>query len=185
MLNEIITAGLPANIVKKGLTIILILIGAQITKRVAKIVVKRAKLAQGKVQREPSERQKQRIKTLSNLIINSAKIAINFIALVMILSELGVNIAPLLTGAGILGLAIGFGAKSLVADIIAGFFIIFENQFNVGDTIKVAGHEGKVVRITLRTITLRDKQKKRYIIPNSAVKTVTRFPLPKKNKPTR
>jgi small-conductance mechanosensitive channel len=178
MANNFLSSDLLALISRKLFKIILYLAGAWITKKSVRLLVKRAKLAPQKVGREPSKKQKQRVKTISNLIINSSKIVINFIVLVMILSELGVNIAPLLTGAGILGLAVGFGAKSLVADLIAGFFIIFESQFNVGDTIKAAGHEGRVVRITLRTVTLKDKDKNRHIIPNSAIKSVTRYPSP-------
>ena len=146
------------------------------------MLIKKAKFAPQRVGRKSSVRQQQRVKTISSLLVNSSKIVINFIVLVMILSELGVNIAPLLTGAGILGLAVGFGAKSLVSDLIAGFFIIFENQFNVGHTIKAANHEGRVVKITLRTITLKEKGGCRHIIPNSAIKSVTRFPKPKKKK---
>jgi len=94
----------------------------------------------------------------------------------MILAELGVNIAPLVTGAGIIGLAIGFGAKSLAADFIAGFFIILENQFNVGDEIEINKNKGRVIKISLRTATLIDKDKKVYIVPNSSIKTVVKYP---------
>ncbi|MFC1727608.1 mechanosensitive ion channel family protein [Patescibacteria group bacterium] len=180
MIDSFLVSQLVTLVSQKVIKIGLIFVGAWLAKKAVKIIVKKAKLAPQSVGRETSVRQKQRVKTISNLIINSAKIVINFLAFVMILSELGVNITPLLTGAGILGLAVGFGAKSLVSDIIAGFFIIFENQFNVGDKIKAANHEGKVVKITLRTITLRDKDKIRHIIPNSAIKTVTKLPQPKK-----
>jgi small conductance mechanosensitive channel len=180
MFENLMIDQLPAVISQKVLKIAAYLVGAWLAKKAVVILVKRAKFAPGRLGREPSERQKQRVKTISNLIINSSKIVINFVVFVMILSELGVNITPLLTGAGIMGLAVGFGAKSLVADLIAGFFIILENQFNVGDQIEAGGHKGRVVKITIRTTTLKDKEKNRHIIPNSAIKSVTRFPKPKK-----
>jgi small-conductance mechanosensitive channel len=77
---------------------------------------------------------------------------------------------------GILGLAVGFGAKNLVADLIAGFFIILENQFNIGDEVQIGTNRGKVIKISLKSITLRDKEKKTYFIPNSTIKSVIRFP---------
>ncbi|MCJ7827572.1 mechanosensitive ion channel family protein, partial [Patescibacteria group bacterium] len=77
-------------------------------------------------------------------------------------------------------LAIGFGAKNLVSDLIAGFFFILENQFNIGDTVEVGGNKGKVVRLTLRTLTLRDEEKKTYIIPNSNIKYIVKYPSLKK-----
>lgn len=165
---------------QKALKVVLLLIAGIIAKKIISLLVKKLRLAKKRLGEPTSVQQEQRLKTIRSLIKNTSKIIINFIILVMILAELGVNITPLITGAGILGLAVGFGAKSLVADLIAGFFIILENQFNVGDQVQIANHQGKVTKITLRTITLKDKNKKIYIVPNSSIKTVVRFPKTKK-----
>lgn len=161
---------------QKFIKIILYLVGAAVAKKALSLVVKRLRRIPGKISQKVSAQQRQRIATLRRLILNSAKIIINFIVLMMILAELGVNIAPLLTGAGILGLAVGFGAKSLVADVIEGFFIILENQFNVGDEVQIGSYQGHVSRISLRTVILKDKEKKTYIIPNSTIKAVIKLP---------
>ncbi len=84
-----------------------------------------------------------------------------------------INIAPILAGAGILGLAISFGAQSLVRDIISGFFILLENQFAVGDVIEAAGKSGVVERMTLRVVVLRDLEGTMHVIPNGELKVVS------------
>jgi len=165
-----------AVIGQKAVKIILILLIGEISKRAISLLVKKLRLAEKRLGETLLARQEKRLKTIRSLITNTAKIVINFIVLVTILAELGVNITPLITGAGILGLAVGFGAKNLVADLIAGFFIILENQFNIGDTVEIGTHKGKVIKITLRTITLKDKDKKTYIIPNSSIKAVIKYP---------
>lgn len=86
-----------------------------------------------------------------------------------------VNIAPFLTGAGILGLTFSLGAQSLVKDLISGFFIIFDNQLEVGDYVKIGSLEGKVKKITLRQTILRDKKNNTIIIPNSQITSVVKL----------
>src|SRR5688572_17102398 len=90
----------------------------------------------------------------------------------MILRELDVDITPVLTGAGIVGLAVGFGAQTLVRDIISGFFLIAEDQVRVGDVAVVNGQGGLVEAVNLRTIVLRDEQGAVHIFPNGEVKTL-------------
>lgn len=158
------------------------LVGSQILIQLIKAFSRKLKAATRQLSKRNIVQQQERIQTLRNLVVSSAKIIINFIAIMMILTELGVDIAPLLTGAGILGLAVGLGAKSLVADVLAGFFFILENQFNIGDTIDIGGASGKVVRLTLRTVTLRDKEGKTYIIPNSNIRYITKQPAGNKKK---
>jgi len=170
-----------AQISQKLLKIGLLLIGGQIAKKAVSVFHKKIRLSPKSLNEKASEKRKQRLKTLNSLIANTGKLAINFVVFLMILSELGVDIIPLVTGAGILGLAIGFGAKSLVADLIAGFFIIFEDQFNVGDLVQIGTSTGVVKKITLRTITLKNEERKAIIImPNSTIKTVIKI-LPKKS----
>ncbi len=110
--------------------------------------------------------------TLSSLVTSVTGIFIFGIVLIMILSVWGVNIVPLLTGAGILGLAVSFGAQSLVKDIISGFFLIIEDQFNVGDIVKIDKFEGEVRSITLRMTVLKDKKENLIYIPNSQISAV-------------
>ena len=117
----------------------------------------------------------QRAYTLGNVLKGALNIIIYGSAFITIVSEWGIDVAPILTGAGILGLAVGFGAQSLVKDAINGFFILLENQFNVGDQIKVAGHEGRVERMTLRNTVLTTDDGKRHSIPNSKIDIVTKF----------
>jgi len=170
---------LPLLIGQKLFKIALFLIGGEIAKRAVSLLVKRIRTASQKLGQKALAQQQAKLKTTRSLIKNTAKLVINFIVFVMILSELGLNIAPLITGAGILGLAVGFGAKSLVSDLIAGFFIILENQFNIGDKVQIGTNKGKVIKISLRTVTLRDEERKIYIIPNSSIKYIIKFPKKK------
>ncbi len=84
-----------------------------------------------------------------------------------------INIGPILAGAGILGLAVSFGAQSLVKDVISGFFILFENQFAIGDVIEIAGKSGLVEKMTLRVAVLRDGEGVMHVVPNSEIKVVS------------
>jgi small conductance mechanosensitive channel len=84
-----------------------------------------------------------------------------------------IDIGPILAGAGILGLAVSFGAQSLVKDVISGFFILFENQFAIGDVIEAGGKSGTVEKMTLRVVVLRDLKGTMHIIPNSEIKVVS------------
>ena len=100
-------------------------------------------------------------------------IAISLIALLMVLSELGVNIGPLLAGAGVLGLAISIGAQKLVQDLITGFFILLENQIAVGDYVNIGDKSGLVEAISIRTVRLRDTNGAVHIIPYSTITMLT------------
>ena len=93
-------------------------------------------------------------------------------AVLMILRELDVDITPVLTGAGIVGLAVGFGAQTLVRDVISGFFLILEDQVRVGDVASVNGTGGLVQQINLRTIVLRDEEGVVHVFPNGEIKTL-------------
>jgi small conductance mechanosensitive channel len=115
----------------------------------------------------------QRIQTIKSLLNNAIGSIIYSIAVVTILSELGVNILPIITGAGILGLAVAFGAQTLVKDVVTGFFIIFEGQFNVGDRVTIAGVEGVVQELNLRTTIVKTGEGNKVIISNSQITTVT------------
>lgn len=116
---------------------------------------------------------KKRAHTLGNILRHALLIVIFFIALLMILGELGIQLGPLLATAGIGALAIGFGAQSLVKDVISGFFIILENQYRIGDAIEVAGVSGLVESVSLRRTVLRDLEGKVHTMPNGEIKIVS------------
>lgn len=116
---------------------------------------------------------KKRAHTLGNILRHALIIIISFIALLMILGELGIQLGPLLATAGIGALAIGFGAQSLVKDVISGFFITLENQYRIGDAIEVAGVSGLVESVSLRRTVLRDLEGKVHTIPNGEIKIVS------------
>ncbi len=115
----------------------------------------------------------KRTRTLIDMLQNLVSVAIVAITVLTVLQELGVNIMPILTGAGILGLAVGFGAQTLVKDIISGFFFILENQVRVGDVAQINGTGGLVEAINLRTIVLRDQGGIVHIFPCGSVTTLS------------
>jgi len=117
----------------------------------------------------------QRAYTLGNVMKSALNLIIYGITFITIMSEWGINVAPILTGAGIMGLAVGFGAQSLVKDAINGFFILLENQFNVGDYVKISGFEGKVVTMSLRNTVLKTDRGVTHNIPNSKIDVVTKY----------
>jgi moderate conductance mechanosensitive channel len=117
-----------------------------------------------------------RTRTLASTLRHSLNIGIWSVALAMILSIVGIDIAPLIAGAGIIGLAIGFGAQALVRDLISGLFLLVENNFNIGDTVEIAGKKGIVKAIKLRnTMIVDDKGGMTYIVPNSKVEIISKF----------
>ncbi|MFH0913702.1 MAG: mechanosensitive ion channel family protein [Chloroflexota bacterium] len=113
--------------------------------------------------------------TLSRVLVSTMQIAILVIAAFMILSELEIDIAPILAGVGVVGIAIGFGAQSLVKDLIAGIFIILENQYRVGDVVKIADISGLVEDINLRKTVLRDLDGIVHIVPNGEIRVASNF----------
>ncbi|GIW62844.1 MAG: hypothetical protein KatS3mg090_0670 [Patescibacteria group bacterium] len=121
------------------------------------------------------EEKKQKIKTVVVLLNNVIKTIILVVVLVVVFDILGFNIAPILTGAGIVGLAVSFGSQSIVKDIVSGIFIILENQINVGDNVKIGSYEGRVKELTLRSIYLIDDDKNLIIIPNSQVSAILKY----------
>jgi moderate conductance mechanosensitive channel len=114
----------------------------------------------------------KRARTLGSMVERVAAVSIWSLAVLMILNEFDVNIAPVLTGAGIAGLAVGFGAQTLVRDIISGFFLILEDQVRVGDVASINGVGGLVEQLNLRTIVLRDEEGAVHVFPNGAITTL-------------
>jgi moderate conductance mechanosensitive channel len=115
----------------------------------------------------------QQISTVVGVVRSTGIFVILFVTVMQALQVFNINIAPLLASAGIAGLAIGFGAQTLVKDVINGFFILAENQFEVGDTIKIAGVQGMVEDVTMRRTILRDGDGTVHIVPNSNIQIVS------------
>ena len=112
----------------------------------------------------------RRAETLGSVLTNAARVLVVAFFLLMMLQEFGVNIGPLVAGAGVAGVALGFGAQSLVKDVISGFFLLMENQFGVGDIISVdEKHTGTVERMTLRITQLRDAEGRAHFVPNGSI----------------
>jgi moderate conductance mechanosensitive channel len=127
----------------------------------------------GRLQREAQLAKSARLRTLLPLLRTTLLITIAIVAGLMVLSEIGINIAPLLAGAGIVGVAIGFGSQKLVQDLITGIFLLLENAMQVGDTVTVSGLTGVVEALSVRTIRLRAGDGSVHIIPFSSVTSVT------------
>ena len=164
------------NIIKTFIRIVIILIStgivAFIIKKLLKQVEKRL-LRKGVKEGElPSESDK-RVDTIIRLMNQAIMIALLIISFMVILGEIGIEIGPLIAGAGIAGLAFGFGAQNLVRDIISGFFIILENQVRVGDVAIINGTGGLVEKIKFRTIVLRDLNGIVHVFPNGTITTLS------------
>src|SRR5262245_6701418 len=114
----------------------------------------------------------KRARTLGSVVRNVTTALVVGVSLVMVLDAFSVNIAPVLTGAGIVGLAVGFGAQTLVRDIISGFFLILEDQLRVGDMAAINGTAGLVEAINLRTVVLRDVEGTVHVFPTGAINTL-------------
>ncbi|WP_153236842.1 mechanosensitive ion channel family protein [Fictibacillus phosphorivorans] len=152
------------------------IVGIIILAIIFKYIVKAAIANVFKVRlKSPLRLSERRENTLFRLLDNVASYVIYFVAILTILTEFGVDIKAILAGAGVVGLAIGFGAQSLVKDIITGFFIIFENQFSVGDTVRITNFEGTVEEIGLRTTKIKSWTGELHILPNSSITEVTNF----------
>jgi small conductance mechanosensitive channel len=155
-----------------GLKIILIAALAFILARFVTLLVKRFEHEVNVGTGLDALERAKRARTLGSLIRNVSAAVIGGIAVLMVLRELRIDIAPVLAGAGILGLAVGFGAQTLVRDIISGFFLILEDQVRVGDVAAINGQGGLVEAINLRTIVLRDSEGTVHVFPNGAINTL-------------
>ena len=153
-----------------GLRIVFIAIGTFVLLALLKRAV--AKLHSTYEGTLPTPAQIKRANTLTHIVRDVARIVIFFVGITMILSEVGIDLKPLLGAAGLGGLAIGFGAQSLVKDLISGFFILLENSVRVGDVVEVAGVSGVVEEIELRAIKLRDLSGNLHVVPNGAIDKV-------------
>ncbi len=157
-------AGLRILVIALGMVFFIVL--------VKRSTVRLGKFLQGTL---PTPAQIKRADTLTHVVRDVSRVAIIGVAILLVLSELGVHLGPLLAAAGIGGLAIGFGAQSLVRDVITGFFILLEDQVRVGDVVEIAGVAGFVEEVRMRTIRLRDLSGNVHVVPNGAIDKVKNF----------
>ena len=159
-------------LIRGGIRVAVIWILAWLSWRALRIIAHRIEQAVDDGDDSTLTSAEKRGQTIAQLLRSVGSILIIIIAALLSLN-LFIDIGPLLAGAGILGLAISFGAQSLVKDILAGFFQLVENQFAVGDVIEAAGKEGVVERMNLRVVQLRDTHGNVHVIPNGAITVVT------------
>ncbi|WP_409252417.1 mechanosensitive ion channel family protein [Bacillus sp. SCS-153A] len=157
-----------------AIKILLIIILTAVILKIGKTVIRNIFRVRS---RSPFKITERREATLSKLLENVLTYVVYFIAITMILTNMGVEIGALLAGAGIVGLAVGFGAQNLVRDIITGFFIIFEDQFSVGDYVRIGNAEGFVEEIGLRTTKIKSWTGELHIHPNGNIAEVTNFSI--------
>ena len=163
---------LAASAFRNGRNVFLIVLLAYALIRLIALFVRRFEYQVGLGTSVDALERAKRARTLGSLVHRASTIGVCGVALVMILDEFDVNIAPVLTGAGIAGLAVGFGAQTLVRDIIGGFFMILEDQVRVGDVAAINGVSGLVEEINLRTIVLRDEEGAVHVFPNGSINTL-------------
>lgn len=154
-----------------GLHIVLVLTLTLVALKAAKVLSKR--LVDFIVRQKEDPEFQKRTQTLASIIRYISVITILLVGTMMVLKEFGIEIGPLLAAAGIVGLAVGFGAQSLVKDVISGFFILLEDQIRVGDVVQIAGKGGLVEKINLKTTILRDLAGNVHYVPNGHIDVVT------------
>ena len=156
--------------ITSGLQIVVVIIAMTIATRVIHMGINRTI---GRVAKGSDPERAKRTETLKSTIKSLVNIVLFSIAMVIILGQLGIAIGPILAAAGVLGLAVGFGAQSLVRDVINGFFILLDDQIRVGDVVQIAGTGGLVEKVTLRLVVLRDLAGNVHFVRNGSIDVVT------------
>lgn len=158
----------------QGITILFIAIVVWVAHRFShKVVVRLVETLVVQHGDDSKEDEEKREQTLVRIFHGIITVVLWAVTILMILSELGVDIAPLIAGAGVVGIAVGFGGQYLIKDLVTGLFLILENQYRVGDGVEIAGLSGKVEDITLRVTKLRDLDGVIHNIPHGEVTTVS------------
>ena len=160
-----------AAMTQTAIHILIIVAAAWILKRLANKGIRSFRLYISS--REDSAEERKRLETLGRVFRYATTVTITAIAAMLVLTELGISIAPILAAAGVLGLAVGFGAQSLVKDYFSGLFILLENQIRHGDVVEAGGKSGLVEEVTLRYVRLRDYDGSVHFVPNGQIDSVT------------
>jgi small-conductance mechanosensitive channel len=160
---------------KASFRILLVIVAAYVAVRLLRLALNRVEamlVRAGEASETVPGAALMRVRTLVSVLWTIAVGLIWFVAVLMILGQIGVNVAPILASAGVLGLAVGFGAQNLVKDLVSGFFLILENQIRVGDIAVINGTGGLVEALTFRTIVLRDLSGVVHVFPNGTINTL-------------
>jgi small conductance mechanosensitive channel len=152
-----------------GINVIIIVAGAFIVVRAANLAIEHLQFKLSRSHATTDLEWQRRAATLGRILTSLMTAVVGFAAILMLLRELSIDVVPILTGAGIAGLAIGFGAQNLVRDVISGFFLILEDQVRIGDLARINGVAGTVEQINLRTIILRDGEGAVQVFPNGTI----------------
>ena len=152
-----------------GIRIVLIVATAVVVIRAAHLVIEHLQHKLARRHAATDLEWQRRASTLSSILTSVITVTVAFVAVLMLLRELTIDVVPILTGAGIAGLAIGFGAQNLVRDVISGFFLILEDQVRIGDLARINAITGTVEQINLRTIVLRDGEGAVQVFPNGTI----------------
>jgi len=158
-------------LIKSGPRVVMIILGALLFMSVAKIlirIVRRTLKARNK-----SPEFHKRVQTFSAVIRYTVNAVVVSVAIILVIKEFGIDVRPILAAAGVVGLAIGFGAQKLVQDVITGFFILLEDQVRVGDVVEISGKSGVVERVNLRLVVLRDLHGNVHFIRTGQIDLVT------------
>lgn len=169
----IVSAG--TSIAQSGLRILLVLVAGYVAVRFLRMGMRRLEeilIRTGERTELGAGATGKRVTTLTRLLLTLSLVAVWAVVVVICLDQVGLDVTPILAGAGIVGLAVGFGAQNLVRDVIGGFFLVLENQVRVGDVAVVNGTGGLVEAITFRTIVLRDLAGVVHVVPNGAITTL-------------
>ena len=161
--------GMGASLVRMLVILVLAFIATKVVGRVVRLFGDRVRRVIEEDGSESRIEQEKRVETLSRVLRLTVNIAVWLIALMMALREIGYDVGPLIAGAGVVGLAIGFGAQNLVRDVITGLFLLIENQLRVGDVAVINGQGGLVEEVNLRTVVLRDFEGTVHIFPNGVI----------------
>lgn len=156
-------------LVDHGINVVVIVAGAMVVVRAANLGIEHLQFKLGRRHAGSDLEWQRRATTLGGILTSLVSVSVAFVAILMLLRELSIDVVPILTGAGIAGLAIGFGAQNLVRDVISGFFLILEDQVRVGDLARINGVAGTVEQINLRTIVLRDGEGAVQVFPNGTI----------------
>jgi len=157
---------------RHGVNIIIIVVGATVVIRGVHLIIEHLQFKIGRRQSHSDLEWQRRATTVTGILTSLVSVSVGFVAILMLLRELSIDVLPVLTTAGIAGLAVGFGAQNLVRDVISGFFLILEDQVRVGDLVRINNAAGIVEQINLRTIVLRDDEGAVQVFPNGTITTL-------------
>lgn len=163
-------ASLPAYLATPARVLLILLLAGLALRFIPRLISRLRRTLQ---ERQDSAEDARRIHTLSRVIRYVVTVAVTVVTGIVILGEFGISVAPILGAAGVVGIALGFGAQSLVKDYFTGFFLLLENQIRIGDIVEAGGKSGVVEELTLRYLRLRDYDGNVHYIPNGTVSVVT------------